>query len=148
MALPDYITLIGGTPRSTGISNVQVANGNNYLSTTVINNAQNLDDLADFEIIWQYSTAPSANRSVRLHIQYSFDGQNWEDGASGTVDPIRLTLITAWTPPADTLQHRMIRGSFPLLPYPFRLLVRNHDTGQTITITVNCITRKMAQVID
>jgi len=149
MALPDYISLVGGTARATGISNQQINSGYNYLSSTVIDNAQNLDDLADFEIIWQYyDTAPTANKSLRLYIVYSMDGENWEDAASNTTEPVRLTLVTAWSPPADNASHRMIRGNFPLLPYPFRLLVRNHDTGQTVTITVNCITRKAAQMLE
>ena len=148
MPLPDYISLVGGTARATGISSQEVASGYNYLSSTVIDNSSILDDLADFEIIWQYSTAPTANKSLRLYIVYSMDGENWEDAASDTVEPVQLTLVTAWSPPADTVSHRIIRGSFPLLPYPFRLLVRNHDTGQAVTITVNCITRKAAQIIE
>jgi len=148
MPLPDYISLVGGAARATGISGQEVASGYNYLSSTVIDNAVNLDDLADFEIIWQYGTAPTANKSLRLYIVYSMDGENWEDAASDTTEPVRLMLVTAWSPPADTESHRMIRGSFPLLPYPFRLLVRNHDTGQTVTVTINCITRKAAQIVE
>ncbi len=148
MALPDYISLVGGTSRTTGISNQTVANTYNFLSSTAIDNSANLDDIADFEIIWQYSTAPTANKSLRLYIVYSFDGTNYEDAASDTVEPVRLTLIRAWSPPADTASHRMVVGGFPLLPYKFKLLVRNHDTGQTVTTTVNCVTRKAAQVVD
>jgi len=148
MALPDYISLVGGTSRSTGISNQSISLGYNYLSSTEIDNSTNLDDLADFEVIWQYSSTPTANKSLRLYIVYSFDGTNYEDAASDTTEPVQLTLVRAWSPPADAASHRMVVGGFPLLPYKFKLLVRNHDTGQTVTVTVNCVTRKAAQVID
>jgi len=146
VALPDYISLVGGTSRTTGISSAAVASASNVIGSA-IDNATNLDDLADFEIQWSYSTAPTANKSLRLYAIYSYDGTNYEDGDT-TNEPVRATLIRAWSPPADTATHRMVVGGCALLPYSFKLLVRNHDTGQTVTVTVACSTRKMAQIID
>lgn len=151
MALPDNIGLVGGTSRTSGISSAAVQNGYNYLGSA-IDNATNLDDVADIELVYAYGTNPTAAKTLSLCILYSFDGTNYEegggDGAGGSdVDPMGHTLIGAVSPAADTSTHRKLM-SIALLPYAFKLLVRNVDTAQTATVTVTLKTRKVAQVTD
>lgn len=151
MALPDYIGPVAGTSRTSGISSASVATTANYLGSA-IDNATNLDSIADIEFVWSYATAPTANTSLRLYILYAFDGTNYEEGAgdgtgTGDVDPLPHCLIRSVSPPADTSAHRAC-FSVPIEPYKFKLLVMNVDTGQTATVTVNVKTRKEAQITD
>ncbi len=145
MGLPDYLGPTTATARTSGISNASVANASNYLGSD-IDNATNLDGIADIEWIWQYSTAPTASKTLSLHILYSYDGTNYEEGGVG-VNPLPHTIIRAVSPPADTNTHRVC-FSVPIEPYKFKLLVRNVDTAQTVTTTVNIKTRKDAQISD
>ncbi|GIV52797.1 MAG: hypothetical protein KatS3mg038_3817 [Candidatus Kapaibacterium sp.] len=146
MPLPDFVTLVAGVNRTTGITSQSIASGTNFIGST-IDNAANLDAILDLEIIWQYATAPTANKSVRIYLRYALDGVNFET-ANTTDEPVWLAQVAGFSPPANTNQYRIVRGDIPLLPYPFQIVVRNHDTTQPITVTVNAVTRKDAQVID
>ncbi len=151
MALPDYIGPVPGTARTTGISSASVASGANYLGSA-IDNATNLDSIADVEWIWQFATAPTSNKTMKLFVLYSHDGSNFEEGAgdgsgSGDVDPLPHCLVRAVSPPADTNTHRLF-CTLPVEPYKFKLLVQNTDTGQTATVSVNLKTRKEAQITE
>lgn len=152
MALPDSTSLKAGTSRTSGIAAASVATTANYIGSE-INNATNLDELADIELTYAYGTNPTAAKTLSLHILYAFDGTNYEEGAgdgsgTGDVDPMAHTQIGAVSPAADTSTHRKLFGGVPLLPYKFKLLVRNVDTGQTATVTVTITTRKAVAIID
>lgn len=151
MALPDNIGLVAGNARTSGISAVSVATTANKLGDA-IDNATNLDDLADIQIQWAYGSNPTASKTLSLHILYAFDGTNYEEGAgdgtgTGDVDPMAHTLVTSVSPAADTSTHRKL-VSIDLLPYKFKLLVRNVDTAQTATVTITITTRKAKQITD
>jgi hypothetical protein len=141
MALPDYTSLTTGTSRTTGFSSTVIASGSE-ITGSEIDNATNLDEILDCEIIWSYGTAPTANKTVELWALYSFDGTNYTTRADGGV------LLRAFSPPADTATHRMPIMNVWLMPYKFKLHVRNVDTGQSITVTVNAQTRKATKLID
>lgn len=151
MALPDSIGALGGTTRTSGIAAAAIASGANYLGSA-IDNATNLDDIADIEIVWAYATAPTASKTLSLHLLYAMDGTNYEEGAgdgtgTGDVDPLACTEITAISPAADTSTHRKFI-SVDIAPYACKLLVRNVDTAQEAAVTVNIKTRKSAQITD
>jgi len=141
MALPDYTSLTTGTSRTTGFSSTVIANGAETTGSE-IDNATNLDEILDCEIIWSYGTAPTANKTVEVWALYSFDGTNYTTRADGGI------LLRAFSPPADTATHRMPILNVWLVPYKFKLHVRNVDTGQPITVTVNAQTRKATKLID
>jgi len=141
MALPDYTSLTTGTSRTTGFSSTVIATGSETAGSE-IDNATNLDEILDCEIIWSYSVAPTANKTMEVWALYSFDGTNYTTRADGGV------LLRAFSPPVDTSTHRMPILNVWLMPYKFKLHVRNVDTGQSITATVNAWTRKATQLID
>ena len=154
MALPDNIGLVAGTSRTTGIAAQTCENGNNFLGSA-INNAANLDDLLDFEFVYAYGTNPTAAKTLKLVLLYSKDGTNYEEGAGdgatdgSDVDPLPSSrVLLSISPDADTGTHRILRGDIPLLPYAFKMLLMNVDTGQTVTVTVTANTRKSAQITD
>lgn len=152
MALPDSTSLKAGTSRTSGIASAGVQTTANYLGS-VIDNATNLDEVADIQLAYSYGTNPTAAKTLSLHILYAFDGTNYEEGAgdgsgTGDVDPMAHTLLGAVSPTADTSTHYKLFGGVPLLPYKFKLLVRNVDTGQTATVTVTINTRKAVAIID
>lgn len=151
MALPDYAGLAAGTTRTSGIAAAVVQNAANYLGSA-IDNATNLDDFADIEVVWAYGTNPTASKSLKLYLLYAHNGTNYEDGAgdgtgTGDVDPLASSIKTI-TPPVDTSTHRLVVGDVPLLPLAFKVLFANVDTGQTATVTVNIKTRKASQITD
>jgi hypothetical protein len=143
MPLPDYTSLVTGTSRATGFSST-VIDHTNETTGSEIDNATNLDEILDCEIVWSYGTAPTANKTVEIWLLYSFDGTNYTTRADGGI------LLRAFSPPAvgsNTLYRLPILGVW-LMPYKFKLHVRNVDTGQSITVTVNAKTRKATQLIE
>lgn len=129
MALPDYLKAGSLNSISTGISNQTVANAAEYVSETVIDNTTTRYRYLAVEVVWSYATAPTANKTVELRITESLDGTNFED---------TTRVIAAWSPSADTSTHRRkLLGFFELLADKFKLAVKNVDTGQTITVSVN-----------
>jgi len=88
------------------------------------------------EVVWSYTTAPTANKTVELQVLEAVDGTNYEDTAR---------TIAAWSPPADTNTHRrLLLSEYPLLADKFKLAVKNTNTGQSITVTVNAYAYDMA----
>lgn len=137
MALPDTHKLASITSRSTGISNANVTSGAE-VAGSVIDNATNLDSFLDVEIIWSYATAPTANKTVEIRMLYSLDGTNYEES---------WRVIGAVSPPADTVSHRRLVVTGLLLePLPFKLAVKNVDTAQTVTVTLNAVTYNMQTI--
>lgn len=127
MGLPDYYKVGTLNSLSTGIENQTVANTAEYVGSEIDNTTSRYPYLV-VEVAWQYSTAPTANRTVELRILESVDGTNYEDTSR---------VIAAWSPQADTSAHRrVLLTAFPLIADKFKLSVWNVDTGQTITVTV------------
>ena len=141
MALPDYTSLVAGTSRDTGFSSTVIASGNETTGSE-IDNATNLDEILDCELVWSYGTAPAANKTVEVWLLYSLDGTNYTTRADGGV------LLRAFSPPNDTSTHRLPILGVWLMPFKFKLHVRNVDTGQSITVTINAQTRKATQLIE
>ena len=147
MALPDYITQSGYTSRTTGISSQSINSGSGYLGSE-IDNATNGDDVMNVEVVYSYATAPTANKTAELWILYSYDGTNYEEGNSTTAPLPTARLVRAWSPPANTSTHRFFVFDYTLAHKKFKLLVRNVDTAQQMTVTVSAETAKFAKVID
>lgn len=127
MALPDTLKPTTLNALTTGITSQAIANGASYPGSE-IDNTSNRYSLMAVEVVWSYSTAPTANKTVELQIIESLDGTNYEDQAR---------TIAAFSPPADTADHRrVLLTAYPLLADKFKLVVKNTDTGQTITATV------------
>jgi hypothetical protein len=142
MPLPDYTSLVTGTSRATGFSST-VIDHTNETTGSEIDNATNLDEILDCELVWRYAgQAPTPNKTVEIWLLYSFDGTNYTTRADGGV------LLRAFSPPADTSTHRLPILGVWLMPYKFKLHVRNVDTGQSITVTMNAQTRKATQLIE
>lgn len=133
MALPDNIRHASASSRSTGISSQSIADGASYTGSE-IDNATNKDTLMSVELAWSYSTAPTADKTVELHMLYSLDGTNYEELST-------QTMRAVVSPPADTSSHRrLLLDGVPIQPFPFKLAVKNTDTGQSITATVTAYT--------
>lgn len=121
--------LKGGTSRSSGFSSTTIADGATGTGSA-IDNATNLDLFLSAEFSYSYGTSPTANKTVNIYLTYSIDGTNYEDVGNAC-------LIGSFSPSADTSSHREMRiKNWPLLPYKFKIVVVNVDTGQTITLTV------------
>jgi len=131
MALPDYFKIGALASTSTGVSSQAVANGATYTSTTEIDNTTARYGYMAVEVTWQYATAPTANRSVEVYLLRSLDGTDYEGVAS-------QALVAAFSPPTDTAAHRrVLLTAFPLIAAKYKFAVRNVDTAQTITISLN-----------
>lgn len=147
MALPDTITKATFVSRTTGISSQTINSGSGYLGNE-IDNAANGDDVMNIEVVYSYSTAPTANKTAELYILYSYDGTNYEEGNATTAPLPQARLIRAWSPPANTNVHRFFVFDYPIASKKFKLLVRNVDTGQAMTVTINAETAKYAQIVE
>jgi len=128
MALPDYYKIGALNAFTTGISGQDVANTVEYTGSEIDNTSSRYPYMV-VEVVWIYSSTPTANKTVELRILESVDGTNYEDTSR---------VIAAWSPPADTgvTHRRVLLTAFPLLADKFKLAIKNVDTGQTITVTV------------
>ena len=127
MALPDSLKVTALAEFTTGINQQQIASGASYPGTE-INNTSSRYSLMAVEVSWSYNTAPTANRTVELQITEALDGTNYEDTPR---------TIAAFSPPADTANHRRVPlTQYPLTASKFKLHLKNTDTGQTISATV------------
>lgn len=134
MALPDSLKISTLTSVSTGVSSQTVATGASYESSTVIDNTTNRYSLMAIEAVWSYSTAPTAYKTIEIYLLKSLDGTNFESLISG--DPVRP--IVSFSPPSVTTIRRLaLIQDLPLVAGKYKLAVKNVDTGQTITITLN-----------
>jgi hypothetical protein len=136
--------LAAGTSRTSGISSASCQNNKAYIGSA-IDNATNLDVFADIELVWSFGTNPTAGNSLKLHLLWSQDGTNYEEGTGdGTTltSPLPGCLVGTVSPAADTSTHRKLFRDIPLAPYKFKVLGENTATGQTATLTVNVYTRK------
>ena len=133
-----------GTLRTSGITSATVQTTKAYLGSA-IDNATNLDAFADIEIVYSYGVAPTAGKTLSVHLLFAADGTNYEEGAGdGTTvtAPVAGSTVRTLSPLADTSTHRKLIQGIPLPPYKFKPLVYNLDTGQSATVTVNVYTRK------
>ena len=135
-------SLAASASRTSGISSQTIATAHAYLGSA-IDNATNLDPYADIEAVWSYGSAPTVSKTVKIHLLWSQDATNYEEGSdSGTeTPPLPGCLVAVFSPPADTSTHRKLFQGIPLSPYKFKAFVENVDTAQTITITLNISTR-------
>ena len=130
MALPDYLKIGSLVSTPTGISSQQINNGATYTSTTEIDNTTARYGYMTVEAVWQYATAPTANRSVEVYLLRSLDGTNYEEVAP-------QALVAGFSPPADTATHRrVLLTAFPLVAAKYKFAVKNVDTAQQITISL------------
>lgn len=137
--LPDTLKLEAATDRTSGFSSTTIADGATAVGSAIANHT-NLDAYLTAEFVYYYGTNPTADKTVKIYLTYSRDATNYED-----VGP--KNLIGAFSPSADTDTHRVVMlRSVPLLPYDFKLVVVNVDTGQTLTLTVNAATHNDAAV--
>lgn len=135
MALPDYIRHASSVERTTGISNQTIANAATFTGDA-IDNATNRDTYLSAELSWSYATAPTAGKTVEIHVLYAVDGTNFEE-----LSPQSLRAIVS--PLADTSSHRrLVMDAIPLAPFKFKLAVKNVDTAQAITVTLKAYTWK------
>jgi hypothetical protein len=133
MALPDTFKLAASTDRSTGISTQGIADGASFTGSE-IDNSVNRDTMADLEAYYTYSTAPTADKTVKIYQIYALDGTNYEEADA-------KNLIASFSPPDDTSNHRvMLRKGLPLSPHKFKYVAENENTGQQITLTLTCRT--------
>jgi len=130
MALPDYLKIGSLVSTPTGISSQQINDGATYTSTTEIDNTTARYSYMAVEVIWQYATAPTANKSVEVYLLRSLDGTNYEEVAP-------QALVAAFSPPADTTAHRrVLLTALPLVAAKYKFAVKNVDTAQEITISL------------
>jgi len=133
MALPDYIKHAAAVERATGISSQAIANAASFTGDA-IDNATNRDTYLSVELSWSYATAPTAGKTVEVHVLYAVDGTNFEE-----LSPQSMRAVVS--PLADTSSHRrLILDAIPLAPFKFKLAVKNVDTAQTITATLKAYT--------
>lgn len=120
--------------RTSGVASEAIANAATFLGAEIDNSA-NKDRYLTIEAVWSYASAPTANKTLRLFIEYAVDGTNYE-----TASPTQ-GQIANWSPPADTATNRLVivRGR-PILPGKFKIRATNVDTGQTVTLTLNAYT--------
>ena len=125
--------LSAATQRTRGFAEQAIADTASHTGDA-IDNATNKDLYLSVEALYQYATAPTAEKTVSLYLLYSFDGTNYEE-----VHAARK--IAQFSPAADTDPHRrsLIRG-LRLLPCAFKLHAINVDTAQQITLTLDART--------
>jgi hypothetical protein len=127
----------GGTSRTSGISADAITAGANLLGDE-IDNATNLDDLADIELVFSHGSNPTEDEVYELYLIYAKDGTNYEDGGAA-VDP-KKAPDGSFAVFADTSTHRSLVGDIPLLPYKFKILIKS-EVSVNGTLTVNVVTR-------
>lgn len=142
MALPDYTSLVAGMGRTTGFINSVIEDGD-QMTGAEIDNVSYLDEILDCEIEWRYNTPPAPNKTVEVWLLYSFDGTNYTTRESGGG-----ILLRAFSPHPDMNTYRIPILGVPLMPFKFKLHVRNVDTGWPIIVTMNAQTRKATQLIE
>lgn len=132
MALPDYFKIGSLASTSTGVSSQDIANGATYTSTTEIDNTSDRYGYMAVEVVWQYGTTPTANKSVEVYLLRSLDGTNYEEVAP-------QALIAGFSPPADynVTHRRVLLTALPLVAAKYKFAVKNVDTQQQITISLN-----------
>jgi hypothetical protein len=137
------------TNRTSGIAAASIATAKAYLGGE-IDNATNLDDVADIEITWSFATNPTAAKSLDIYLIVAHDGTNYEegagDGSSTTTLPLESCKLASVSPTADTSTHRKSFRGIPLEPMKYKPLVYNNATGQTATVTLLIGTRKYQSV--
>lgn len=133
MALPDTLQLKAASSRTSGFAATEIANTATGTGSEIDNSA-NLDALLSAAILYQYASAPTAAKTIKIHLIYAIDGTNYEDVGA-------WNQIGAISPAADTNAHREARlRNVPLLPFKFKIVIVNVDTAQTVTVTVNAYT--------
>jgi hypothetical protein len=116
------------TQLATGITNEDINDNTLFIGDEIDNTVTRYTYLV-VEVVWVYSDAPVANRTIELQIFENNNDTGYENVGR---------VISAWSPPGDTLQHStVLLRTYPLLPNKFKLAVRNVDTNQTISVTVN-----------
>lgn len=140
MALPDSFRLEAASSRTSGFSSTTITNGSTGTGSA-IDNSSNLDELLSAEFVYSYATNPTASKTVEIYLTYAVDGSNYEEVATNC-------LIGSFSPAADTSTHRrVIIRNLPILPFAFKIVVKNVDTAQTITLTVNAYTHSF-KIVD
>jgi len=120
---------------TSGVSAATIATGSNStVSNTLDNTGATRYGYLCGELVYSYSVAPTASKSIRIYYERAKDGTNFEDaspahGWNATIQPT-----------ADTNSHRFALPPIPLLPEAYRIRVVNVDTGQTVTVTLNLYT--------
>lgn len=121
------------TSRTTGIAAENIANTAGFTGSE-IDNSVNLDPEATIEAVYSYAVAPTAAKTVRLHLLKAVDGTNYEEVSAKNV-------VASFSPTADTSAHRVVLCNDLLLgPHKFKLYALNVDTAQTIALTLVCYT--------
>ena len=131
-----YVSVAEATNRSTGISGATVSSGSS-VTGSVIDNATNMDAIADIGLTFNGVSAPGVGKTARLWLRYSQDG-------GSTFDTYGICLL-AITLPTNTSVYRYT-VSVDLLPLPFVIVFENVDGGVNISVTVTCKTRKFAKI--
>lgn len=137
MALPDTFKLEPSNRIQTGIISRSIASGSSYTGVE-IDNATLLNAYCALELIWQFGTAPTADKTLEVHLLYTPIGTG--SGTVGYEDDSIDSLAFVVSPPADLNQHRRVKRWVSLLPFPFKPVVKNVDTGQTVTATLRLYT--------
>lgn len=140
MPLPDSFRLEAATLRTSGFSSTTIATAAATTGSTIANQTA-LDEFLTVEFDYSFATNPTAGKTVEIYLLYSVDGTNFSEESA-------VELIGSFSPDVDTSSHRrVIIKDYPLLPFAFKIHIKNVDTGQTITVTVNAYTHS-SKVID
>jgi hypothetical protein len=123
------------TARTTGISAQNIADEAGYVGSE-IDNATNLDDTMDLEVIINCATAPATSTAMHIYLLYTLDGTNYEDGSS-SVEPTTVPIpVSARN---VTGAQRVFVSGLNISPHKFKILAWN-SLGQTSTTTVTAKT--------
>jgi hypothetical protein len=116
-----------------------LANAGFSAAGTAIDNATNLDEWAQCEIILS-SLTPTAGATLTLYMVCSLDGTNYEDAPSSTNPGTHMAVATVALN-AVVGAKRLVTPQFQIPPCKFKLVLQNNAnvalgaTGNTVTIS-------------
>lgn len=118
---------------STGIANTAINSAASQVSSELDNSGASPYSHLRFQLSYSYANAPTAAKSLRIHVQSKSDGTNYPDALD-----VR-SQKQSYSPIADSnVTHRMVEFDVPVIRGVYTATVYNVDTGQQVTCTLLC----------
>lgn len=92
--------------------------------------------LGEFELVFTFGVAPTANTGLSVWLLGVPDGTNYEDGSS-SITPARLADLVFPVRAVTTAQRVVVRATIP--PGNWKALVKNDGTGQALAASANTL---------
>lgn len=113
-----------------------LANNAAAISASAITNTTELDQYADFELVFQHGSAPTADTTHDLYLVRSVDGTNYEDSSSSR--PPAMGSVGSFVCDNTTSAQRKVIPSILLPPGDHKIMLVN-KSGQAMASSANTL---------